>query len=138
MTPHQQKLMQFDIGTLVKGEESIHEISFDNEFGLPYNIRKITPFCPCIKILEYTDFGVFPTDAGLQDATHPLTILETSLRTFQVLRGEKEVTTKWAIKFMIKKTYLGKGSTNIDLILESPVDSERFVLITVNYNVISK
>ena len=128
MTPHQQKLMQFDIGTLVKGEESIHEISFDNEFGLPYNIRKITPFCPCIKILEYTDFGVFPVDAGLQDASHPLTVLE----------GEKEVTTKWTIKFMIKKTYLGKGSTNIDLILESPVDSERFVLITVNYNVISK
>lgn len=128
MTPHQQKLMQFDIGTLVKGEESIHEISFDNEFGLPYNIRKITPFCPCIKILEYTDFGVFPVDAGLQDATHPLTVLE----------GEKEVTTKWTIKFMIKKTYLGKGSTNIDLILESPVDSERFALITVNYNVISK
>lgn len=128
MTPHQQKLMQFDIGTLVKGEESIHEISFDNEFGLPYNIRKITPFCPCIKILEYTDFGVFPTDAGLSSATHSPTVLE----------GEKEVTTKWTIKFMIKKTYLGKGSTNIDLILESPVDSERFVLITVNYNVISK
>ncbi len=128
MTPHQQKLMQFEIGDLVKGEESIHEISFDNEFGVPYNIRKITPYCPCIKILEYTDFGVFPADNGLSDASHPSTVLE----------GEKEVTTKWTIKFMIKKTYLGKGSTNIDLILESPVDSERFVLITVKYNVITK
>jgi hypothetical protein len=71
---------------------------------------------------------VFPVDNGLSDASHPSTVLE----------GEKEVTTKWTVKFMIKKTYLGKGSTNIDLILESPVDSERFVLITVKYNVISK
>lgn len=129
MTIHPQVKLQFEIGDLVKGEESIHEISFDNEFDLPYNIRKITPFCPCIKILDYTKEGVFSVDSGLQDATHPSTVLE---------EERENVLTKWAVKFMIKKTYLGKGSTNIDLILESPVDSERFLLITVNYNVITK
>jgi len=129
MTIHPQVKFQFEIGDLIKGEESIHEIVFCNDFDLPYNIRKITPYCPCIKILEYTKEGVFPISSGLQDATHPSTILE---------EKEDSLLNKWTVKFMIKKTYLGKGSTNIDLVLESPVDSERFVLITVNYNVITK
>lgn len=119
---HQHHNIIFDVGTLVQGETTNKSISFTNVFNNAYNIRKITPYCPCIKVLNYTDYGVYPEGV-----------------TSMILEGEEvELVNKWDIDFTIKKSYLGRSSTTVEVILESPFDSEQFVIIEIKYNTISK
>ena len=42
------------------------------------------------------------------------------------------------VKYKIKKTYLGKGSTKIDFTLGSPYADYKYGVITINYDVIHK
>jgi hypothetical protein len=114
---HPQYNIQFDLGNLVKGQSTNHTIKFENVFDNPYNIRKITPFCPCIKITEFTEYGIYSVNDPKKE--------------------EGDVDHDWTIDFAIKKQHLGKGSTQVEVILESPFDTEQFVIITVKYNVIS-
>lgn len=121
MKIHPQHKIELELGDLKQGETTSHVISFDNVFEHAYNIKKITPFCPCIKVGEYTDYGIFPVGTD---------------KIVNSLGEEVSVDTKWDINFTIKKQNLGKSSTTVEVSLESPFDSERFVIISVKYNVI--
>lgn len=118
---HPQFKFEIDLGDLNRGEEKIFNIEFENDFGVGYKIRKITPFCACIKVLNHSDTHVFPLKEidDTEDTDFP-------------------TPTKFEIKCSIKKSYLGKSSTDMDIVFESLWDVERFGLITVKYNVISK
>lgn len=131
---HPQFKFEIDLGDLNKGEEKIFNIEFENDFGVGYKIRKITPFCACIKVLNHSDTHVF-SQVVMRQHQHE----EMSLKDIDETEDTDFPTpTKFEIKCSIKKSYLGKSSTDMDIVFESLWDVERFGLITVKYNVISK
>jgi len=103
-----------DIGNVKQNEETLFRIEIKNELEFAYNIRKIEPFCSCIKIVSYTEKGVFPVGK------------------------ECENDNTFVINFKLKKRTLGVSSTKIELILESPFTDEAFEYVVIKYNVVKE
>lgn len=122
MHPHHN--LTFDLGNIEKDTLINNVINFENIFNKPYNIRKITPYCPCIKIKTYTEEAVYPQSVDIKNDSKEKDI--------------EEELKLWTIEYTIMKRHLGQSSTNIEVILESLFDTDRFIIININYNVITK
>lgn len=112
---------EIKVGKIPKGQSKIVTVQIENDTEFPYNIKKVSPACSCVKVVDYYEKGVLPV------------ALADKYRKDMGIDESVEIPTSFEIKFKIGKSMIGTYTDKIEIELESFFTNIQFVYLNLEY-----